>query len=228
MTVYVVGGGPGTAELLTVKGRELLDAADRVYASPVYGELLGVDAEPSTRGSHGEVAREAAELSRKGRDVALLGSGDPGVYGKADLVIRELRGRDVDIEVVPGVTAASAASAALGAPFAGDLCAVSLSGSRPRDTVERRLVHGLRGGFSLALYNPHGHWDLALELLRRERGGRVAVVREASRPDESAVLYDAEDPELDAGFDATALVVSPDESVEEIGGFLVTDRGGHS
>ncbi|MBS1264106.1 MAG: S-adenosyl-L-methionine-dependent uroporphyrinogen III methyltransferase [Methanonatronarchaeales archaeon] len=227
--IYVVGGGPGDPGLLTLKGRRVLDEADVVFASPVVAELLGVEAEPSTRRNHGEVARRAAELSGDGNTVAIVSSGDPGTYGKVDLVLRELAeaGLDADVNVVPGVSAHQAASAALGTPLPGDLCTVSLSGSRDRMTVERRLRHGCRGGFGLALYNPRGHWEEALELLRTELGDHgAAVVRAATRRDASTRLTTLRDPALDDGFDTTTIVVVLPPDAETADGRVFAPRGG--
>lgn len=227
--IHVVGGGPGDPELLTLKSKRLIEEADAVFASPLIADLLGIDAKLSTRRNHRDVTRRAAELSADGKSVVIVSSGDPGTYGKADLVLRELHdaGIDADVNLVPGVSASQAASAALGAPFTGDLCTISLSSSRPWKTVETRLRHGCRGGFGLALYNPYGHWDTALQLLRSELGDRgAAVVRTATRPEESTELTTLNDSSLDEGFDATALVVVFPPGTETLDGRVLAPRGG--
>lgn len=227
MTLFVIGGGPGSPDLLTIRGRQILEESDFVFAPGSYIESLGIDAEESSREKHGEVVERAAELASEGSDVAVVSGGDPGVYGKSDLVLKRVGDReDLEVEIVPGVTAVQAASAVLGAPLASDLCTVSLSGERKWDTVERRLKNACMGGFAIGLYNPFGHWERALDLLRAELGGgTVAIATELSREGSSISVTDVEDGALDEGFERTTLVLVPGDQSVEVDGWLLSRRG---
>src|SRR5262245_4573468 len=140
-------------------------------------------------------ARFALDLARQGRDVVVVSSGDPGVFAMATAVIEELERADdaydhVDVSIVPGVTAASAAAARVGAPLGHDFCCVSLSDVlKPWPVVEQRLEAVGAADFVVALYNPVSRqrlWQLgrALEILRRYRSADVPVVfaRAVARP----------------------------------------------
>jgi precorrin-3B C17-methyltransferase len=146
-------------------------------------------------------ARFALELAREGRDVAVVSSGDPGVFAMATAVIEEVEHAEgaydgVDIAIVPGVTAASAAAARVGAPLGHDFCCVSLSDVlKPWPVVEQRLEAVGAADFVVALYNPisrHRPWQLgrAFEILRRHRSADVPVVfaRAVTRADERIVV----------------------------------------
>ena len=141
--------------------------------------------------------RELAELSvrrvRDGEDVVHVSGGDPNVYGKADLLFSAAEragAEDVPIEVVPGVTAATGAAAALGAPLSNDFCTVSLSERwRPWDEIDRKLRAAAESGFVIVLYNPRGNHRRALAAIREERDGDVpvGVVTDVGRKDAGRV-----------------------------------------
>ncbi|AUX10807.1 precorrin-3B C17-methyltransferase [Halalkaliarchaeum desulfuricum] len=141
--------------------------------------------------------RELAELSfrrvRDGDDVVHVSGGDPNVYGKADLLFSAAEragAADVPIEVVPGVTAATGAAAALGAPLSNDFCTISLSEKwRPWSEIERKLRAAAESGFVIVLYNPRGNHRRALAVIREERDGGVpvAVVTDVGRKEAGRV-----------------------------------------
>jgi precorrin-3B C17-methyltransferase len=145
----------------------------------VYIDLIRAEC-PATpvyqNGMFGEAdrCREALRLSREGLSVAVVCSGDAAVYGMASLIL-ELADESDDVEVIPGVTAALAASAILGAPLSGDFAVVSLSDLlTPWEMIERRLDAAAMGDFCLALYNPSsrkraGHLARAVDILLRRR-----------------------------------------------------------
>lgn len=159
--LYVVGIGPGGAADMTAAARAAMDDADVLCGYTVYIDLvrsLYPDKDFLTTPMTQELARcrRAVELAQAGRTVAMLCSGDAGVYGMAGPLL-DLAAEDetLSVEVVPGVTAALAGAAALGAPLMHDFCVISLSDLlTPWETIETRLRAAALGDFCLCLYNP--------------------------------------------------------------------------
>jgi precorrin-3B C17-methyltransferase len=200
----VVGLGPGAPAWRAPEAAERLAAATDLVGYAPYLDLAG----PLTAGQRrhdfdnreeAARARFALDLAAGGRDVALVSSGDPGVFAMATAVVEELhhdeadgRWAAVEVTVVPGITAAHAAAARIGAPLGHDWCAISLSDVlKPWEVVERRLDAAAGADFVLALYNPisrHRPWQLgrALEVVAAHRAAAtpVVVARDVSRPGE--------------------------------------------
>lgn len=157
--IYVVGLGPGHGGMRTADAAYALARADIIVGYNVYVDLIRQEfpeKEFYENGMRGEVerCREALCFSRTGRTVAVVCSGDASIYGMASLVL-ELSEEQDEVVIVPGVTAALAASAALGAPLAGDMAIVSLSDLlTPWETIQKRLEAAAMGDFPIALYNP--------------------------------------------------------------------------
>ncbi len=157
--IYVVGLGPGHSGMRTGEATRAIQRADVIVGYGVYVDLIRgefPDRETFTTGMRGEVerCRAAVEFSRAGKTVAVVCSGDASVYGMASLIL-ELTDPEDDVEIVPGVTAALAASAILGAPLSGDMAIVSLSDLlTPWETIRRRLEAAAWGDFPIAIYNP--------------------------------------------------------------------------
>ena len=159
--VYVVGLGPGGAQYLTAQAQTALQAADVLCGYTVYIDLvrpLYPDKEVYATGMTRELdrCRWALETAKGGKTVALVCSGDAGVYGMASPLL-ELAQHcpEVEVEIVPGLTAALSGAAVLGAPLAHDFCVISLSDRlTPWAVIEKRLACAAAGDFCLALYNP--------------------------------------------------------------------------
>ena len=160
-TVFVVGLGPGGARFLTAQAQSALDQAEVLCGYTVYLDLirpLYPEKETYATGMTKELdrCRWALETAQAGRCVALVCSGDAGVYGMASPLL-ELAEHypDVAVEIVPGLTAALSGGAVLGAPLAHDFCVISLSDRlTPWEVIEKRLACAAQGDFALALYNP--------------------------------------------------------------------------
>jgi len=182
-------------------------------------------------GAEEERARTAVEEARKGQAVALIGSGDAGVYAMASPALAEASD-DIDVIGVPGVTAALAAAAILGAPLGHDHVSISLSDLHtPWEVIERRVRAAAEADIVVTFYNPRSRgrdWQLpkALAILaeHREPATPVGVVRNASRPDESARLTTlaALDP---ATVDMMTVVTVGNTATRDIAGRMVTPRG---
>lgn len=162
--LYVIGLGPGGAYGMTAAARAALEEAEVICGYTVYLDLIA----PLTPGKElrsTPMTREldrcamALELAGEGRTTALVCSGDAGVYGMASPVLELAAAYPaVEVEVVPGVTAALAGAAVLGAPLGHDFCTVSLSDLlTPWDKIALRLECAAKGDFVLCLYNPASH-----------------------------------------------------------------------
>ena len=164
MKVTVIGLGPGAGADLTGRAREALAACDLVVGYTAYVELIKdefPDKEYRSTGMRKEVdrCRAAVEAAAEGHDVAMVCSGDSGVYGMAGLIYEVARDYPpVDIEVVPGITAACGGAAVLGAPLTHDFAVVSLSDLlTPWERIEKRLACAAEADFVLCIYNPMSH-----------------------------------------------------------------------
>ena len=161
--LFLVGIGPGDPRLLTQYALDVLGSVDAVFGYELYLNLLrpllpDLDYRPSAIKQEERRARDAVQFAIAGRRIALVGSGDAGVYGLAGLafeILEELGQHDLPVEVVPGVTAALSAAALLGAPLGHDFCAISLSDMlTPWEVIERRLEAAAAADFVTVLYNP--------------------------------------------------------------------------
>jgi cobalt-precorrin 5A hydrolase/precorrin-3B C17-methyltransferase len=203
----IVGIGPGDAGSRSAAAEAALRAASDIVGYRLYLDLLGSaiagkTLHPSVLGAEEERARLALDLAAEGRSVALVSSGDAGIYGLAslafELIDREARAdwRRIAIEVVPGVSAMQAAAARLGAPLGHDFCAISLSDLlTPWEAIERRLEAAAAGDFVIALYNPRsarrlGQLERAREILLAQRPGDtpVALARNLGRSGERVTV----------------------------------------
>jgi len=159
--IYIVGIGPGNEECLTGQARRAIEESDVVVGYTVYAELLKKyypQKEYQTTGMRQEIerCRLCFELCRQGKNVALICSGDAGVYGMASPMYELLEEEgDVELVVVAGITAANSGAAVLGAPLNHDYCVISLSDLlTPWETIEKRLRAAIEGDFTIAIYNP--------------------------------------------------------------------------
>jgi len=236
----IIGIGPGARDLLTPRAKEELRRAAVVVGLDQYVEQIQDLLRPGTRllatglGNEEERARSAIVEAKKGYAVALIGSGDAGVYGMASPALAEFDGT-FDVVGVPGITAATAAASLLGAPMGHDHCSISLSDLHtPWSIIEQRIKAAAVGDFVVSFYNPRSKgrdWQLdsALILLAEHRPATtpVGLVRAASRSSESVTLTTLV--ELiatgTAVVDMFTLVVVGNSSSMFVDGQMVTPRG---
>lgn len=159
--IYVAGIGPGAYEQMTIQVAEALKNSDVIIGYTVYVDLVkehfpGKEFLTTPMKKEVQRCRMAFEEAVKGRSVAMICSGDAGVYGMAGLMYEV--GQDypqIQIEILPGVTAAAAGAALLGAPLIHDFCLISLSDLlTPWEKIEARLLHAAEADFAICLYNP--------------------------------------------------------------------------
>ena len=197
--VYVIGMGPGAYEQMTVAAVEALKGCDVIVGYTVYVDLMKKyfpekEFMTTPMRKEPERCRLAFEEAKKGRVTAMVCSGDSGIYGMAGLMY-EIGEEypEVEIEVLPGVTAAMGGAAVLGAPLGHDCCLISLSDLlTPWELIEKRLRAAAQADFLIALYNPYSKKrkdylararDILLEY--KEESIIFGIVRNIAREEES-------------------------------------------
>ena len=233
--IAAVGIGPGSLDLLTGEARAVLAAADVVVGYKPYVELVAplvAHAQVEATGMRQEVdrCRRALELHREGRFVAVVSSGDAGVYGMAGLLM-ELD-PEAEVRVVPGITAAQAAAARLGAPLMNDFAVLSLSDLlTPREDVLRRAAVVAAADLVTCLYNPTSRrrrplFEQVVGIFLEHRSATTPAgwVRNAYRDGEEVgrcALGDL----VAAPIDMWTTVLIGSSRTEDLGGRMVTRRG---
>ena len=234
-----MGIGPGGLAHLTRRAEEALLQADCVVGYTRYVSLI----EPLVRGKElfttgmtHEVERceKALEMARTGRRVAVVSSGDAGIYGMAGLILQLGRGSGVEIDVVPGVPAFVAAASILGAPLMHDFASVSLSDLLTEwAVIERRVEAAAKADFVIALYNPKSSKRVeglakAVDIIGRHRDAAtpVGVVRNATREDEEVMLTTVGGlPGCYDRIDMLTVVIIGNAATFSFDGRMITPRG---
>nr|WP_230972491.1 precorrin-3B C(17)-methyltransferase [Archaeoglobus neptunius] len=233
--LYVVGIGPGSRAMMTLRAMEAIRESEYVVGYRTYVERISDLAEEkkvitTPMRKELERVRIAVELA-KNHVVSLISGGDPSIYGILPLVVEYVveNGINIEIEAIPGVTAVSAASSLLGSPICGDFAVVSLSDLLiPWYVVEQRLIHALNGNFVIAIYNPSSrrrkrNLRRAVELIRKFRGDvTVGVVKNAYRESQKVEIKRLS--EIDDVDMSTILIVGNSET-RVVGGTMFTPRG---
>ncbi len=197
----IAGLGPGDEALITPEvTTALAGASDVIGYIPYVARIApreGLTLHPSDNRVELDRAAHALELAAQGRRVVVVSSGDPGVFAMAAAVFEALEAgpaqwRDLEIRVLPGITAMLAASARAGAPLGHDFCAINLSDNlKPWPLIEKRLRLAAEADFAMAFYNPRSKarpegFERVLELLREVCGSDrpILFARAVSTPDE--------------------------------------------
>jgi len=218
--LFILGTGPGDLALLTPKAKQAIAASTDLVAYGLYIDLMGEICEGKTRhdlplGEEINRARLALDLAAQGRDTALISSGDIGIYAMATLVFelldRQLQGLEdhsewleVDIQVIPGISAMQAGASAVGAMLGHDFCTISLSDLlTPWETIKKRIECAAAGDFVVSFYNPVSKkrdWQLntARDILLQSRPANTPVMigRQLTREDQNIRIIELKD--LDA------------------------------
>lgn len=236
--IYVVGMGPGKEEMMTVEAIRVLEASDVIIGYTVYLELLGErfrDKEFLSTPMKQETERcmLCFEKAREGKQVSMICSGDAGIYGMACLMYEVGKNYpDVELEIIPGITAASSGAAVLGAPLNHDFCVISLSDLlTPWDKIEKRLEAAAVGDFAIAIYNPSSRkrkdylmraCDILLRYLEPERAcGYVENIGREGTKAAACTLQELREAKVNM---FTTVFVGNSGS-EIVNGKLITKRG---
>ena len=183
--IYIIGIGPGREDMMTGEAIQALENSDVIIGYTIYVKLLGerfAGKEILTTPMKQEIkrCRLCFEEAASGKQVSLICSGDAGIYGLASLMYEIGKEYpEIELIVLPGITAASSGAAVLGAPLNHDFCVVSLSDLlTPWEKIEKRLLAAAEGDFAIAIYNPSSHkrkdylkraCDILLRVLEEER-----------------------------------------------------------
>jgi precorrin-3B C17-methyltransferase len=236
--IYAVGIGPGDKDFITPQAEKIVSDCDVIIGYTAYLKLipdLVTGKKVIDTGMKGETARceKAFQEAKLGKKVAVISSGDAGIYGMASLLMEMAENEtDIEIEVVPGITAAIAVAALLGAPLANDFAVVSLSDLlTPWQTIEKRLEAAALGDFVICLYNPGSKTRtnslrLACEILLKHKHPQTqcGYVRNALRNNRQYQLCSLQ--ELSAiHADMLTTVIVGNNDTKQIHGKLVTTRG---
>jgi precorrin-3B C17-methyltransferase len=236
--LYVVGIGPGIEEMMTGEAIDALEQADVIVGYTVYLKLLGERFQGKEMLStpmkqEVERCRLAFEEAMKGKKVALICSGDAGIYGMASLMY-EIGNNypEIELHIISGVTAANSGAAVLGAPLNHDFCVISLSDLlTPWEKIEKRLTAAAQGDFAISIYNPSSHkrkdylqkaCDILLRYIEGDRAcGYVENIGREGTKAVTCTLAELRNAQVNM---FTTVFIGNSES-EIINGKLITKRG---
>ncbi|MCI2008968.1 MAG: precorrin-3B C(17)-methyltransferase [Acetobacter peroxydans] len=238
-SVVVAGLGPGDPMLVTPEVQVALDRATDILGYIPYVARIaarpGLTLHPSDNREELTRAHHALELARQGHHAVIVSSGDPGVFAMASALFEALEAGaydgDMDIRILPGITAMLAAAAKAGAPLGHDFCAINLSDNlKPWSIVEQRLRMAARGDFAMAFYNPRSksrphQFARVLEILREECEGQRLVIfaRAVSTPDETLRTVTLEQATPDMA-DMRTVVIVGNSLTRQVGQWVYTPR----
>lgn len=237
-TIYVVGIGPGAYEKMTIEAADTLRDSDVIIGYTVYVDLVREhfpEKEFLTTPMRKEVdrCRMAFEEAEKGRKVAMICSGDAGVYGMAGLMLELGREYpDCEVRVIPGVTAATGGAAVLGAPLIHDFALISLSDLlTPWEKIEKRLRLAAEADFVICLYNPGSkkradYLEKACEIMMESKSGDTVcgLVSQIGREGESMRVLPLKELKKTPVDMFTTVFIGNSQTVE-VDGKMVTPRG---
>lgn len=237
--LYVIGLGPGKKELMSQEALEALEKSEIIVGYATYMRLIQDLLEGKEKVSTGmrkEVDRcqKAIDLALEtGKTVAVVSSGDAGVYGMAGLILELLdEDSDLEVRVIPGIIASLGAAALLGAPLMNDFCHISLSDlMTPWEMIERRLKAAADGDFVVCLYNPRSkgrpdHLARALSILESGKAGAtiVGIGKDVGRKEEEMIVTRLD--EVDETLvDMTSIVIVGNKETYVKNGRMITPRG---
>ena len=236
--IYVVGIGPGSYDQMTIQAADVLKDSDVIIGYTVYVDLVkehfaGKEFLTTPMKKEVQRCRMAFEEAAKGKSVSMICSGDAGVYGMAGLMYEVGKDYpDIQVEVLPGVTAATAGAALLGAPLIHDFCLISLSDLlTPWEKIEARLLHASEADFVICLYNPSSrkrrdYLQKACDLMLRYKAEDTvcATVGNIGRDGEESHLMTLKELR-DTSVDMFTTVFIGNSQTMKIGERMVTPRG---
>jgi len=237
--IQVIGIGPGSMEEMTPRAKSAIENADIVIGYSTYVKLIKdyfPDKQFISSGMTREVERCELVLQKalEGNRVALISSGDSGIYGMAGIMLEVVNksGSAIPVEVIPGITAANSAAAVLGAPLMHDFAVISLSDLlTPLDLIYKRVECAAQGDFVICLYNPRskgrsGYINTARDIILKSRKAStpVGIVRNAGRESEQHFITTLGDM-LDYEIDMFSVVIIGNSNTYIENGKMITPRG---
>ena len=233
--LYVIGIGPGGLEHMTLRAKEAIEESNIIVGYNKYIDMINPlveDKELFSTGMRGEESRcrKALELSKENNIVALISTGDSGIYGMAGLILQMKENENV--EIIPGVTASSAAGSVVGAPLMHDNCNISLSDlMTPYNLIKKRVRNAADADMIISLYNPRSkgrphYLREVIEIIKeyRELSTPVAVVRHALREGQDYKLFTLENFDEEVVDMFSIVIIGNSQSFIKEGKFI-TPRG---
>ncbi len=237
----MVGIGPGARSEMSQRALDTLKNSDTIVGYKLYIDLIADIVKDkqiiaSTMRKEIERVKLAIQEAQTGKTVSIISSGDPGVYGMAGLALEMAHKENIDlpIEIIPGIPAANAAAAVLGAPLMHDYAVISLSDLlTPWEIIEKRVKYAAEADFVIVLYNPMSSqrdWQLkkAAEIILRHKSPNtpVGIVKDVSREDEFVILTTL-DKMTTHPIDMTTIIIIGNSTTFTYRNYMVTKRGYH-
>ncbi|OHB99251.1 MAG: precorrin-3B C(17)-methyltransferase [Planctomycetes bacterium RIFCSPLOWO2_12_FULL_39_13] len=237
--LYVVGIGPGAADEISQKALNVLKSAETIVGYKLYIDLIADIVKnkriiASTMRKEIERVQLAIQEAQSGKTVCIISSGDPGVYGMAGLVLEMVSKENLSlpVEIIPGIPAANAAAAVLGAPLMHDYAVISLSDLlTPWEIIEKRVECASEADFVIVLYNPKSSqrdWQIEktanIILQHKSPSTPVGIVKDASREGESVVITTL-DKMTSCPIDMTTIIIIGNSTTFIYHNYMVTKRG---
>ncbi|EAD5402983.1 precorrin-3B C(17)-methyltransferase [Listeria monocytogenes] len=237
--IYVIGIGPGDKRLMTGEALQAIEDAEVIVGYVTYIKLIKElikDKEVVKTGMRREIDRcqEAVDIALIGKKVAVVSSGDAGIYGMAGLVLElaEKSNPNLEVKVIPGITASIGAAAVLGAPIMHDFCHISLSDlMTPWEVIEKRLTHAAMADFVVCFYNPRSkgranHLANAFQKMMEYKSGDtvVGIVKDVGRKEERKIITTMRDIDYEL-VDMTTMVIVGNKETYVKNGKMITPRG---
>lgn len=239
--VKIAGLGPGNEDMVTAQVQQVIAEATDVVGYIPYVKRIperpGLTLHATDNRVEVERATHALEMAAEGKRVLVVSSGDPGVFAMASAVFEALEQAqvpawlDLDIQVLPGITAMLAASARIGAPMGHDFAAINLSDNlKPWSLIEKRLRLAGEAGFAMGFYNPRSksrphQFGRALEILRAACGGDtlISFARDVSKPTETITTVTLNEATEEMA-DMRTVVIVGNKDTRRIGAHVYTPR----
>ncbi|MBC2253967.1 precorrin-3B C(17)-methyltransferase [Listeria ivanovii] len=237
--IYVIGIGPGDKSLMTGEALQAIEEAEVIVGYVTYIKLIKElikDKEIVKTGMRREIDRcqEAVDIALTGKNVAVVSSGDAGIYGMAGLVLElaEKSNPELEVKVVPGITASIGAAAVLGAPIMHDFCHISLSDlMTPWEVIEKRLLHAAMADFVVCFYNPRSkgranHLANAFQKMKEFKSADtvVGIVKDVGRKEEQKIITTMREIDYEL-VDMTTMVIVGNKETYVKNGKMITPRG---
>ncbi|MBC1645925.1 precorrin-3B C(17)-methyltransferase [Listeria welshimeri] len=237
--IYVIGIGPGDKRLMTGEALQAIEEAEVIVGYVTYIKLIKElikHKEVVKTGMRREIDRcqEAVDIALTGKKVAVVSSGDAGIYGMAGLVLELAEKSDpaLEVKVIPGITASIGAAAVLGAPIMHDFCHISLSDlMTPWEVIEKRLTHAAMADFVVCFYNPRSkgranHLANAFQKMMAHKSGDtvVGIVKDVGRKEERKIITTMQDIDYEL-VDMTTMVIVGNKETYVKNGKMITPRG---
>lgn len=237
--IYVIGIGPGNRDQMSMMALKAIEESNVIVGYKTYIDLIediieGKEVINSGMKKEVERCELTIDEAEKGKIVSIVSSGDPGVYGMAGVILELVnkRNSNVEVEIVPGITAANAAAASLGAPLMHDYAVISLSDLLTDwEVIKKRIDCAAAGDFIIALYNPRSKGRVnqiveARDIILKHRKGTttVGIVRNAKRKGEEVVVTTLENM-FDHEINMFTMVIIGNTNTYEMNNKMITPRG---